>query len=113
MDPGLEGLGQYLELAPGQQLKPANKSQEQIVCKDQDTRCTGNASGRAGTRVPDDKRGACQSEPAGPGGRKRWSLAAGSLVESGMGSFNTEAARGGGAGLKETSSKERRGGRCL
>lgn len=44
VDTVLEGPGRYLELEQGQQWEPANKSQEQSVCKDQDTRCARNAS---------------------------------------------------------------------
>lgn len=106
VDTVLEGPSRYLELEQGQRWEPANTSQEQSVCKDQDTRCAGNASGWAGTQMPDDKRGACKSRPAGPGGRKRWSPAAGSLVEGETGSLKTEVARGGGGGLKESPGEE-------
>lgn len=60
------------------QEKPRPKC---VQSQDQDTQCTGNARGRAGTQMLENKTGVCKSWQAGPGGEERWSPAASSLAE--------------------------------
>lgn len=93
---------------PGVRVRSGIEAREETLTakcmqrKDQDGQRAGDAGGPAGTQMPEDQTGTCKSGPAGPGGGRRWSPTAKSLLE---GPRERQ-------GLKDTPRKEWGGSHC-